>query len=1159
MHRAYDPGQTIREKSLSSGKLNSERFSHDAKREMENGVSRSSLVHGTQANPNSDTWYDTDAFLLDQVKEVLNKLSEGSIDDEIWGKIVIMERCKRVAKAYLRKTTVIIDGSEDEFDGKTLGFNHFENPTRDDHTKEIRAKIADGVILKMDYQGNIKGMSRGATPIICQGWKEPRNNCISDRLVRLHGKLNHGASEDEKAYKVFDMRKFKHALERELHDGTPDARTLLLKTCMRIALVKDGADMNRTPCWFAVVNLVALDMIKEKIPQIKSLLNGNALPIVNSPPPCAAPDAAGIDAQTLTQIIAAAVTQANKGAPTPTNNNNSQNLTISPEQLAQIASTISIAQTNTLRTADLVKKERQKKPYHCSTSSLDSSGEDSSGRRSEASTAVKSRAKRWEQVQKTNEREKYTETPDIKILDKSRGARAHRPLLQDVIFTRSHSITSDYDSNKEHFDSGSWSSTQSRYKGGRSTSSSVVSDHELAALARDELKETSEIREANAVSEDDEPPTNPPSPAPSSKGPTLPRKDYNPSPTPTPEHVVVSTQVRSFTASTAEQYQPKLEGAAVWSPQKPELASPLPSPPPPLPKTPQPNNGLPVASLPYNQNNNAFKSNPAFYERHHEMSQLHPRRSEEMEVYFGRSPVQSDPPRNRSSPFVSELRQVLEQRTSGLRIARNHSQPAAAHPSLRPFANARQLHHAATQPYNSASSNCSSGRNTPERAHSQLVASSSHQVLRGLRRTPNQQYQEQQQSQQSTQRLPPYNYGQSTLCREQAPAVRVNRTGSLPWGQWQHMSTTNYRHQKQDVIRTPSHVYVETKHWVEGKWSVNRAPYPHDYTLRTVLEYLSSQNNDAELPDLMFLSVNLDEREERTLLELATDGQVVVELLYLPETCLEEREWIGSLDNREKILGIKKNILEMNNRTEKTIVSYVPDRKEFLEMCYFWPTFPFNAKQNHWANRLGVDKKELQEMSSFRVGHLVIDMDRKTKKMTRAGSMWKELVEFAKEQEEDEKQTRAFLLQNWKQKIGENDTQYVVNAPEEVADAKVRWANPPKDPLNRFYVTVCAKAINEYRMLAVHLNTSPNSFLEAYFMAEPFPTTGTKITFRQYCLFVSRWACEKAGGVLDVISPENQQKLFEMNFQMDTAEREELDTFYELIGMPRFRAKPSKQ
>uniref|UniRef100_A0A8R1I2C4 MH2 domain-containing protein n=1 Tax=Caenorhabditis japonica TaxID=281687 RepID=A0A8R1I2C4_CAEJA len=761
MHRAYDPGQTIREKGLRNLQFNHavvDRFSDDTKREMENGVSRSSLVHGTQTNPNSDTWYDTDAFLLDQVKEVLNKLGEGSIDDEIWGKIVIMERCRRVAKAYLRKTTVIIDGSEDEFDGKTLGFNHFDNSARDEHTMEIRAKIADGVILKMDYQGNIKGMARGAAPIICPGWKEPRNNCISDRLVRLHGKLNHGVSEDEKAYKVFDMRKFKHSLERELHDGTPDARSLLLKTCLRIALVKDGADMNRTPCWFTIVNLVALDMVKEKIPQIKSLLNGNALPVTKSPQPAVAPDTTGLDAQTLTQIIAAAVTQANKGTPAPTNNNNSGNLSISPEQLAQIASTISIAQTNTLRTADLAKKERSKKPYHFSTSSLDSSGEDSSGRRSEASTVVKSRAKRWEQVQKSNERER---SPDLKVVDKTRTTRAHRPLLQDAIFTRSHSITSDYDSNKEHFDSGSWSSTQSRYKGGRSTSSSVVSEHELAALTRDELKETSEIREANAVSEDDEPPTNPPSPAPvpvALNVPTLPRKDYNPSsPTPTPEHVVPSF---TFTAAS--------ESSALSSERITEGSSPLPSPPPPLPSTPQPNNNghPPNASLQYNHQNNNVGS----------FTRAAARRWKFTSVEARPSPILTTAERARSSANC-----VLEQRTNGMRISRNHSQPAAVHPNWqRPY-----------QPTNSRPHTINSiERNSPERARSQLVASSSQQVPRGLRRTPNPQYQQQQQ-QPRDQRPPAYNYGQSTLCREPALVSRVNRTGSLPWAPWQNVRRTH--------------------------------------------------------------------------------------------------------------------------------------------------------------------------------------------------------------------------------------------------------------------------------------------------------------------------------------------------------------------------------
>lgn len=78
---------------------------------------------------------------------MLAKLGDGGMDDEIWGKIVVMERCRRVAKAYLRKTTIIVDGSEEEFDGKTLGFNNFHNPLRDSHTKELREKIGDVCLL----------------------------------------------------------------------------------------------------------------------------------------------------------------------------------------------------------------------------------------------------------------------------------------------------------------------------------------------------------------------------------------------------------------------------------------------------------------------------------------------------------------------------------------------------------------------------------------------------------------------------------------------------------------------------------------------------------------------------------------------------------------------------------------------------------------------------------------------------------------------------------------------------------------------------------------------------------------------------------------------------------------------------------------------------
>ncbi len=144
------------------------------------------------------------SFFQDHINEVLEKLSHGGIDDEIWGKIVVMERCRRVAKAYLRKTTIIVDGGYEEFDGRTIGFNYFGNPYRDDVVAEMRSKIADvyfsaseywstfvfqGVIIKMDYQGNIKAMARGSSPVFVQGWKESKYNCLADRIVRQQGRL----------------------------------------------------------------------------------------------------------------------------------------------------------------------------------------------------------------------------------------------------------------------------------------------------------------------------------------------------------------------------------------------------------------------------------------------------------------------------------------------------------------------------------------------------------------------------------------------------------------------------------------------------------------------------------------------------------------------------------------------------------------------------------------------------------------------------------------------------------------------------------------------------------------------------------------------------------------------------------------------------------
>ena len=54
-------------------------------------------------------------FLQDHIKEVLGKWE--SIDDEIWAKVIVLERNRRVAKAYARAPVLTINGSDEGFDG----------------------------------------------------------------------------------------------------------------------------------------------------------------------------------------------------------------------------------------------------------------------------------------------------------------------------------------------------------------------------------------------------------------------------------------------------------------------------------------------------------------------------------------------------------------------------------------------------------------------------------------------------------------------------------------------------------------------------------------------------------------------------------------------------------------------------------------------------------------------------------------------------------------------------------------------------------------------------------------------------------------------------------------------------------------------------------
>ncbi|KAK6111949.1 MH2 domain family protein [Brugia pahangi] len=230
-------------------------------------------VLSSNATNSTEQWYTVEQFEKEHVIEILEKLEYGDLDDEIWGKIILMEKCKCLAKAYLRKTTVIIDGSSDEYDGITLGFNYFQNNDYNKDKNNIRHKIGDGVIIKIDRNGNIKAMARDLAPVIVQGWHDPVSKCIPDQLISQEGHLKtikdrlKGITDQQRVEKIFDMRLFNLAMEHELKQLEPNIPELLLKTCTRIALVKDaGKNALKTPCWFMIINLVALDVLRSKLP-----------------------------------------------------------------------------------------------------------------------------------------------------------------------------------------------------------------------------------------------------------------------------------------------------------------------------------------------------------------------------------------------------------------------------------------------------------------------------------------------------------------------------------------------------------------------------------------------------------------------------------------------------------------------------------------------------------------------------------------------------------------------------------------------------------------------------------------------------------------------------------------------------------------------------
>ncbi|XP_027199007.2 uncharacterized protein LOC113793182 [Dermatophagoides pteronyssinus] len=228
-----------------------------------------------------DVWYSKDKLMKDHILEILNKWEQ--IDDEIWAKLICMERNRRVAKAYARAPILTINGTDDGFDGYRIGLNGFDNPLRDQKTDIIKHHIGDGVKIRMDDDGNILIKRLAKSNVYVKGWQTGNTN--NNNLNNLNGNgndsqsttqqessvsmeiiRNNGLLELNKAVRLFDMKRFQQNMNRELRRAYPDRRKLENQCICCISFVKDAPDLLDLPVWIMVINIVAMDMLKSKLP-----------------------------------------------------------------------------------------------------------------------------------------------------------------------------------------------------------------------------------------------------------------------------------------------------------------------------------------------------------------------------------------------------------------------------------------------------------------------------------------------------------------------------------------------------------------------------------------------------------------------------------------------------------------------------------------------------------------------------------------------------------------------------------------------------------------------------------------------------------------------------------------------------------------------------
>jgi len=232
--------------------------------ENSNFINQIKKIHNYHNNQivhdlNDETWVCKTKLYDDTLDEIVRKWT--SLDSEIWCKIILFERNRRVAKAYIRLPYLIVSSGKGEgFDGYSISVNCFENIYRDQETDFIVKNLDKGVRIIYDEDGNLILRKMTHLSVQIKDWLQQLTEgagSLSDEVIALHGKIPFN-----QPIKVFDIDRFASNLRQELEKPVPNRRRLAKQAILAVSFGKVTYNVLNSPSWLMIVNLHALRMIE---------------------------------------------------------------------------------------------------------------------------------------------------------------------------------------------------------------------------------------------------------------------------------------------------------------------------------------------------------------------------------------------------------------------------------------------------------------------------------------------------------------------------------------------------------------------------------------------------------------------------------------------------------------------------------------------------------------------------------------------------------------------------------------------------------------------------------------------------------------------------------------------------------------------------------